>query len=54
MTGVPRGDDRFAIAEGDQPRTGQVFRIEPDGTAETAADDLWCPNGIVITMTSRP
>ena len=39
----------FAIAEGDQPRTGQVFRIEPDGTAETAADDLWCPNGIVIT-----
>lgn len=39
----------FAIAEGDEPRTGSVFRVDPDGSAVVAAEDLWCPNGLTIT-----
>lgn len=39
----------FAIAEGGAPQTGAIYAIEPDGTPSVAADDLWCPNGMVIT-----
>lgn len=39
----------FAIAAGDEPRTGSVYRVDPDGSARVAADDLWCPNGLTIT-----
>lgn len=39
----------FAIAEGDEPRTGSVFRVDPDGSTVVAADSLWCPNGLTIT-----
>lgn len=43
----------FAIAEGADPRPGNLVRIEPDGTAAEAADGLWCPNGIVIAPDDR-
>ncbi|WP_199434108.1 SMP-30/gluconolactonase/LRE family protein [Qaidamihabitans albus] len=43
----------FAIAEGEQPRTGPVFRVDPDGTVTVAAEDLWCPNGMVIGTDER-
>lgn len=43
----------FAIAEGDEPRPGTVFRIDPDGAVEAAAEDLWCPNGLVIATDER-
>jgi sugar lactone lactonase YvrE len=39
----------FAIAEGGAPQTGSIYVIDPDGAARVAADDLWCPNGMVIT-----
>lgn len=39
----------FAIAAGDEPRPGTVYRVDPDGSAVVAAEDLWCPNGMVIT-----
>lgn len=39
----------FAIHEGETPRPGELFRVDPDGTATVAATDLWCPNGVVVT-----
>lgn len=39
----------FAIAAGDEPRTGSVYRVDPDGSIVVAASDLWCPNGLTIT-----
>lgn len=39
----------FAIADGADPEPGQMFRVDPDGTAHVAARDLWCPNGVVVT-----
>lgn len=43
----------FAIHEGETPKTGELFRVDPDGNAVVAADDLWCPNGIVVTGDGR-
>lgn len=43
----------FAIAEGDELRPGAVYRVDPDGTPSVAADDLICPNGMVITNDGR-
>ncbi|BBZ04801.1 hypothetical protein MCHIJ_42380 [Mycolicibacterium chitae] len=39
----------FAIHEGETPRPGELFRVDPDGTVVVAARDLWCPNGVVVT-----
>jgi len=39
----------FAIAAGGEPRTGGVYRVEPDGAVSEVAGDLWCPNGLTIT-----
>lgn len=39
----------FDIAAGEDPRSGAVYLIEPDGSSSVAADDLWCPNGMVIS-----
>lgn len=37
------------VFEGDSKRTGRIVVVEPDGSASVAADELWFPNGIVIT-----
>jgi sugar lactone lactonase YvrE len=34
---------------GGQPETASIVRIDPDGSASIAAEDLWFPNGTVIT-----
>lgn len=39
----------FAIADGDEPRTGSVYRVDLDGSVAVAAEELWCPNGLTIT-----
>ncbi|TCP49374.1 gluconolactonase [Tamaricihabitans halophyticus] len=39
----------FAIAQGEDPRAGSVYRVDPDGTVSVVADGMWCPNGMVIT-----
>lgn len=39
----------FAIVDGADPEPGQLFRVDPDGTAVVAADGLWCPNGVVVS-----
>ncbi|SFB13523.1 Sugar lactone lactonase YvrE [Amycolatopsis marina] len=37
----------FAIHEGEAAKPGPIFRVDPDGGVAIAAEDLWCPNGIV-------
>ena len=32
-----------------EPATAALVRIDPDGSASVAAEDLWFPNGMVIT-----
>jgi sugar lactone lactonase YvrE len=39
----------FDLMGGAPPAPGVIVRIDPDGHAEVAADDLWFPNGTVIS-----
>lgn len=39
----------FAITAGEPPRAGAIYRVDPDGSVHVAADDVVCPNGMVIT-----
>ncbi|GAA3518085.1 SMP-30/gluconolactonase/LRE family protein [Dietzia aurantiaca] len=39
----------FDIVNGAPPETGALYRVDPDGSAHIAAQDLWFPNGIVGT-----
>jgi sugar lactone lactonase YvrE len=41
------------VFEGDQMRAGRIVVVEPDGSASIAAEELWFPNGIVITGDGR-
>jgi sugar lactone lactonase YvrE len=43
------GNFGFDLMGGGQPSTAAVVRIDPDGRAAVAAEDLWFPNGTVIT-----
>lgn len=43
----------FAIQEGAAPETGELFRVDPDGSVTVAADGLWCPNGVVVSPDGR-
>jgi sugar lactone lactonase YvrE len=48
------GNFGFEIfAEPITPRTTTLVRVDPDGTAVVAADDLQFPNGMVITADGR-
>ena len=35
------------------PAPAVIVRIDPDGYAEVAADDLWFPNGMVVSEDAR-
>lgn len=37
----------------DDPRVTRVIRVDPDGRATVAADDMWFPNGSVITADGK-
>jgi sugar lactone lactonase YvrE len=39
----------FDLTGGADLKPGSVFRVDPDGTVTTAAEDMWFPNGSVIT-----
>jgi sugar lactone lactonase YvrE len=39
----------FDLMGGGEPAMAALVRIDPDGTAAIAAEDLWFPNGMVIT-----
>ena len=43
------GNFGFELMKGDPIATASLHRIDPDGTVTEVADDLWCPNGSVIT-----
>jgi sugar lactone lactonase YvrE len=43
------GNFGFDLMAGGTPATASLVRIDPDGTATVAAEDLWFPNGTVIT-----
>jgi sugar lactone lactonase YvrE len=39
----------FDLMGGGDPETAELVRIDPDGSASVVAEDLWFPNGMVIT-----
>lgn len=43
------GNFGFDLMGGGTPAPASIVRIDPDGTATVAAEDLWFPNGTVIT-----
>jgi sugar lactone lactonase YvrE len=43
------GNFGFDLMGGGQPAPASLIRIDPDGNAVVAAEDLWFPNGAVIT-----
>jgi sugar lactone lactonase YvrE len=43
------GNFGFDLMGGGDPATAAVVRVDPDGRAVVAAEDLWFPNGSVIT-----
>jgi sugar lactone lactonase YvrE len=43
------GNFGFDLMGGGEPATANIVRIDADGSASVAAEDLWFPNGMVIT-----
>lgn len=43
------GNFGFDLMGGADPAPASMVRVDPDGTASPVADDLWFPNGTVIT-----
>ena len=43
------GNFGFDLMSGAPLETASLYRVDPDGTVTEAADDLWFPNGSVIT-----
>ena len=43
------GEFGFDLMGGQPLETAVLLRVDPDGTVTTVADDLWFPNGSVIT-----
>jgi sugar lactone lactonase YvrE len=43
------GNFGFDLMGGGQPSTASLVRIDPDGSATVATDDLWFPNGMTIS-----
>jgi sugar lactone lactonase YvrE len=47
------GNFGFNLSAGAEPKSTVLVRVDPDGTAEVAADGLLFPNGCVITPDGR-
>jgi sugar lactone lactonase YvrE len=43
------GNFGFDLMGGGDPAPATLVRIDPDGSAAVAAEDLWFPNGMVVT-----
>ena len=43
------GNFGFDLMSGGTPAPASLVRVDPDGAAAVAAEDLWFPNGMVIT-----
>ena len=44
------GNFGFDLMGGGEPAMATLVRVDPDGTATVAAEDLWFPNRMVITV----
>jgi len=51
--GAYAGNFGFDLMAGADPRPATLIRVEPDGTASVAAEELLFPNGSVITPDGR-
>jgi sugar lactone lactonase YvrE len=51
--GAYAGNFGFDLMAGERPASTVLVRIARDGTASVAAEDLWFPNGMVITDDDR-
>ena len=47
------GNFGFDLHAGEKPRSTVLVRVDPDGTAKIVADDVFFPNGSVITADGR-
>jgi sugar lactone lactonase YvrE len=47
------GNFGFDLMAGGDPEPASLIRIDPDGSASVAAEDMWFPNGSVITPDGR-
>ena len=47
------GNFGFDLMAGESPTPANLIRVDPDGTAAVAADDLQFPNGSVVTPDGR-
>ncbi|RMH75866.1 MAG: hypothetical protein D6683_10780 [Actinomyces sp.] len=43
----------FDLEAGETPRPTRLLRVDPDGAVSVAADEMWFPNGAVITPDDR-
>jgi sugar lactone lactonase YvrE len=43
------GNFGFDLNAGEEPRATVLIAVEPDGSARVVAEDMWFPNGMVIT-----
>jgi sugar lactone lactonase YvrE len=47
------GNFGFDLLGGDEPRPTVLVRVDPDGSAVVAAEDLWFPNGSLLAPDGR-
>lgn len=47
------GEFGFDLMNGAPLETASLLRVDPDGTVTTVADDLWFPNGSVLTESGQ-
>jgi sugar lactone lactonase YvrE len=47
------GNFGFDLHRGERPRIARLALVEPDGRVRVAADELWFPNGMVLTPDGR-
>ena len=47
------GNLGFDLFGGGTPAATSLVRVDPDGTVVVVADDLWCPNGTVISADGK-
>jgi len=47
------GNFGFRLHDGEEPRSTVLILVTPDGEARVVADEVWFPNGMVITPDAR-
>ena len=47
------GNFGFRLHDGEEPRSTVLILVSPDGEARVVADEVWFPNGMIITPDAR-